>query len=227
MSNTIEELVEKHYDVLNENDLYIWQYIYHHKEQVQKMSIQELSHMCNVSHTSILRFTKKIGLEGDSELKFYLKLGLEQGPSFDRNLIHNSVNELTNTLRNLEGKDLDDILKLIDEARHVFIYGTGEVQYNAALEFKREFAYRRKIMHVVEGKTEIDTVLHTANEEDVFIIISMSGENEVAVNLAKALRKMRISSIGIALDTNNLLKKYCKEFIGFTCHAFHTGYYNI
>ena len=34
---TIEELVNSHYDQLNENDLYIWQYIYHHKENVKNV----------------------------------------------------------------------------------------------------------------------------------------------------------------------------------------------
>ena len=57
---TLDELVESRYDELNENDLYIWQYIFHHKTECQKMSIQQLAHACNVSHTSIIRFTKKI-----------------------------------------------------------------------------------------------------------------------------------------------------------------------
>lgn len=227
MNNTLESLVEKNYDTLNENDLYIWQYIYHHKEQCQKMSIQQLAKMCNVSHTSILRFTRKIGLDGYSELKVYLKLGLEQKSDFNRHMIYLSVNELVNTLKDLEERDLDPVLQYISEARHVFIYGTGEVQYNTALEFKREFAYRRRIMHVIEGKSEVDTVLHTANREDVFIIISLSGDNETAVNLAKTLRRLEIPSIGIALNTKNLLEKYCDEFIGFTCSSFHTGYYNV
>lgn len=227
MRDTLEGLIEDNYHSLNENDLYIWQYIYHHKEQCRKMSIHELAHICNVSHTSILRFTRKLGLDGYSEFKVYLKLWTAQDSEFDRHMIHNSVNELTRTLKDLEGRDLDSILCLIDKARHVFIYGTGEVQYNAALEFKREFAYRHRIMHVIEGKTEIDTVLHTANPEDVFIIISLSGDNETAVNLAKTLRKLKIPSIGIALNTTNLLQKYCTAFLGFSCSSFHTGYYNV
>ena len=69
---SLDKLVESNYAQLNEIDLYIWQYILHHKRECQKISIHELAHECNVSHTSILRFTKKLGLEGFSELKFYL-----------------------------------------------------------------------------------------------------------------------------------------------------------
>ena len=73
----LDEMVNSHYDQLNENDLYIWQYIYHHKSDCQKMSIQELARTCNVSHTSIIRFCKKIGLDGYSELKIHLKWSIK------------------------------------------------------------------------------------------------------------------------------------------------------
>ena len=63
---TLDELVESHYDELNENDLYIWQYIFHHKTECQKMSIQQLLMPAMFLITSIIRFTKKIGLDGYS-----------------------------------------------------------------------------------------------------------------------------------------------------------------
>ena len=79
----LDEMVNSHYDQLNENDLYIWQYIYHHKSDCQKMSIQELARTCNVSHTSIIRFCKKIGLDGYSELKIHLKWSMKKQFDFD------------------------------------------------------------------------------------------------------------------------------------------------
>ena len=79
---TLDKLVEDNYHQLNENDLYIWQYILHHKRECQRISIKDLARNCNVSHTSILRFTKKLGLEGFSELKVHLKWDLAQKPNF-------------------------------------------------------------------------------------------------------------------------------------------------
>ena len=98
---TLDEIVEKKYDVLNENDLYIWQYIYHHKRSCQKMSIKDLAHACNVSHTSILRFTRKLGMDGYSEFKVYLKIELEKGSNFDNSIIPSSVEGLVDTLKKL------------------------------------------------------------------------------------------------------------------------------
>ena len=44
---SLDKLVESNYAQLNEIDLYIWQYILHHKRECQKISIHELAHECN------------------------------------------------------------------------------------------------------------------------------------------------------------------------------------
>lgn len=221
---TLEELVNSHYEQLNENDLYIWQYIYHHKRECQKMSIQELARTCNVSHTSIIRFTKKLGLDGYSEFKVYLKWSLNTQLDFDSQIMHKVINELKDTLDIMENRDLDRVLKMIDESRRIYVYSTGEVQFHAAQEFNREFAYRHKIMHVIEGRTELDTVLNNATKDDLFILISLSGDNETIVMLSKALEKMHIQTIGIGIDNGNLLSQRVDEYIGFKTSYFHTGF---
>lgn len=222
---TLEEIIDQHYEELNENDLYIWQYIYHHKTECQRMSIQELAHACNVSHTSIIRFAKKLGLDGYSELKVYIKWSLNRPSNFDHQILKNSADEMRETIDQMEYGDHEQILQSIDLARRVFIYPTGEVQYHVGQEMKREFAYRGKIMHLIEGSTELDTVLNRIDPSDVFLIISLSGDNEIAVTLAKFLQRMHVPTIGMAMDNGNLLSKYCSQFIGIKTSYFDTGFY--
>ena len=74
MDMKLEALVYDNYKSLNENDKYIWKYILNNKKECENMSIQDLAANCNVSHTTILRFAQKLGLNGYSELKFCLKL---------------------------------------------------------------------------------------------------------------------------------------------------------
>jgi len=64
----IDELINKYYDRLSQNDLHIWQYINSNKEECCNLSIHELAVRCNVSKTTILRFAKKLSLKGYSEL---------------------------------------------------------------------------------------------------------------------------------------------------------------
>ena len=57
----LNELVNLHFDDLNESDLYIWNYINNHREVCKKITIEDLGTKCNVSRTTILRFSKKLG----------------------------------------------------------------------------------------------------------------------------------------------------------------------
>ncbi|MFR2171057.1 MAG: MurR/RpiR family transcriptional regulator [Anaerostipes hadrus] len=54
----LEELLNQYSDRLSENDLYIWDYVEKHKKQCENMTIEELARKCNVSRTTVLRFTK-------------------------------------------------------------------------------------------------------------------------------------------------------------------------
>ena len=42
-ARNMEELIQKKFDILNENDLQIWAYIVRHKEQCNRISIQQLA----------------------------------------------------------------------------------------------------------------------------------------------------------------------------------------
>lgn len=221
---TLEELVNEHYSELSENDLYIWQYIYHHKKECQKMSIQQLAKACNVSHTSITRFTKKIGLDGYSELKVHLKWSIQHKESFDPQVIKSVIKEFKQTVDDIYEMDLERILLMIDTARRIYIYSSGEVQRHAAQELKREFIYCQKIFYVIEGSTELDTILRNATSEDLFILISLSGDNETVVLLAKILARMKIQCVGIGKGNNNLLSQYASEYISFQATGFQTGF---
>lgn len=223
---TLEELINDNYDKLNENDFYIWQYIDHHKQDCQKMSIQQLAKECNVSHSTILRFTKKIGLDGYSELKYHLKQEINQTNKFDYQTLDDVTNELRDTVDMMKNRDIDHILELIKNAQHIYIYGTGDVQRHAAKELKREFIYCKKIIYVIEGETEIDNALRYVTKDDIFILISFSGDNEIVVTLAKALKRLKIPTIGIGIDKKNFLMQNIDEYIGFHTSMFQTGFFH-
>ena len=64
----IDDLVNLHYDKLNQSDLHIWKYINAHRKESSNLTIDELASRCNVSRTTILRFAQKLSLKGYSEL---------------------------------------------------------------------------------------------------------------------------------------------------------------
>ena len=68
-------------------------------------------------------------------------------------------------------------------------------QANMAGELRRVFLYYKQGFHAVGNGTEIDTILNNVTKNDLFIIISLSGDNETAVTLARALRGLHIPRI--------------------------------
>ena len=220
---TLDKLVEENYHQLNENDLYIWQYILHHKRECQKMSIQELAHSCNVSHTSILRFTKKLGLEGFSELKVHLKWDLAQKDGFELKYLDTTYENYDETMKMMMNRDFTKIMEMIDQAERIFVYATGVVQNHMAGELRREFLYANKVFHPIGTGTENDTILNNITKNDLFFIISLSGDNETAVTLARALRGLHVPRIGIAKSGSNLLSKYCDDMITFRYTTMQVG----
>lgn len=219
----LDKLIEEHYHELNENDLYIWQYILHHKQECQKMSIKDLAHECNVSHTSILRFTKKLGLEGFSELKVYLKWELSQKEEFKKSYIDDIYHEYIETMNKMKNENMLHIMEMIDEAQRIFVYGTGVVQNLMALDMNREFIYAHKVVHPIGTGNEIDAILNNITSQDLFIIISLSGNNDTAVTLVKALNGLHVKTIGIAKSGATLMSKYCNEMITFHCQSYPNG----
>ena len=212
---TLSELIEKNYDVLNENDFYVYQYIVHHQDEVQKMTIYELAEQCNISHTSILRFAKKIGLDGFSELKIYLKWELNRKKTFDKDKVSLIVGEYNDIVNDLLHKDMEELLEKFHNAKRVYIYATGQAQYQVAQEMKREFIRSGKLMVVVDGLAELDFLLLQALRDDFFIIISQFGDDESAVCLGRALSNLKIPCLGIALNYKSELSKCVDYYIGY------------
>lgn len=219
----LNDLIEEFYDALSPNDFYIWQYILHHGSSVQEMSVYELAQQCNISHTSIVRFAKKLGLSGYSELKLCLKWEDRARHVFDRKQVGKMLDEYHDVMNDLFDKDLDEILAAIHRAERVHIYATGQAQHLVAQEMKREFVRGGKMMFVVDGTAEIDFLLRQKEREMFFIIISQFGENETENTIAKKLKEFGIKSLGIALNSHSLLRQYTDYYIGYKTMGFAIG----
>ena len=70
----LEELINQNYANMNENDRHIWAYIHANRKACEHVSIEALAQNCNVSRTTILRFTKRLGLKGYAEFKVMLSM---------------------------------------------------------------------------------------------------------------------------------------------------------
>lgn len=203
-----EELLNKNYNNLNQNDLIICKYILYHKKECSNYTIDELGAKCNVSRTTLLRFSQKLGLKGYSELKIILKWDLEseeeEFSNLDIEIVCDNYKRLIQTM--LE-KNCDNICEAIYNANRIFVYGTGAVQINLARELRRIFLSANRFIIPVDGSGESKTLMGFLNENDLYILISSSGETEPVLTIAQNLKLRNIKTISITRLKDSTLAK--------------------
>ena len=214
----LEALIDENYEKLNESDLHIWNYILNHKKECQAMSIQELASKCNVSHTTILRFTHKLGLQGYSEMKIYLKWENKQQNQFDNIQVENICNDIEKTMEVMKKRDFYDVFELFEKSDRIYVYGSGAVQKNAAEDLKRNMIFGNKLVYVLEGKSETDIILDILSSKDVFFLLSLSGNNSFMNEFAYKLKQKGVKIISVTQIGNNKLASLSDVSLQFYTH---------
>ncbi len=214
----LNNLVATNIKKLNENDLIIWNYISHNQEVCAKSTIDQIAKNCNVSRTTVLRFTQKLSLSGFSEFKVYLKMANSIKSNINTDTIENSITHLCDDITQYLDKsktiNYNNIFDLIYSARNIYIYGTGAVQHNVAKEFKRVFLSAQIFVFEIEGSYD-EVIVSTAGitKDDLVFIVSLSGESKVSLNFAKNLKAKQVPIVSITKFTHNKLANLSTENI--------------
>lgn len=204
----LDELVNQYYNQLNENDIYIWNYISSHKKECEKLAIDHLAYKCNVSRTTILRFAQKLSLKGYGELKVYLKLDnqMTKENTNNVNFLCNSYNDL---MKSMSERDCTEIFEAFDNAKNLYVFGSGMVQSSIKKEIKRIFLLGKKIFYDISGYDEAKAIVKMTTQDDLCIVISVSGENEFTIDFTKELKIRNVKTISITKSKDNSLARLC------------------
>ncbi|MFN2747866.1 MULTISPECIES: MurR/RpiR family transcriptional regulator [Bacillus] len=203
----LEELMNKHYKKLNDNDFHILKYILNHQDTCYKLGINELAKKCNVSRTSILRLSQKLDFSGYSEFRVFLKWEAErqQEDPEDCRSFESLMRDIEACMKYLKNTDMRNMCRLIDEADRIFVYGSGTAQTSVACELRRMFISQHRYLTIIRDQIEFDLILPDLNTDDLIIIISLSGETPALIPQAQTLSAKGIPFISLTNLKNNLL----------------------
>ena len=125
----------RNYDKMNATEIKILQYIIKNIDEIQKITVKELSQRLFVSKTTIINRAKKLGYEGFSELRFFLKNISERKTENQEEYIpeKNDVNdifeemshEINRTLMIQDREEIEEVVKKIIKSRIVYIISRG------------------------------------------------------------------------------------------------------
>lgn len=207
----LEELMNKKYHLLTANDKEMLQNIFRDKRTVREMNSTRLAKYLNVSRTTLVRLMKKLGIDTYKEFQLLLDRGNEDIGKPQIYDLGDIVKEYHLMIDELKKNSYEKICQDIFLADTIYLYGSGNEQKTIAEEFKRIFMIFGKVCVDVFDLGEADFAIQRVQEHDVFLAISLSGENKEAMEVVKAVQKSGMRTISFTRWQNNSLARLCQE----------------
>ncbi|MCD2257507.1 MurR/RpiR family transcriptional regulator [Agrilactobacillus fermenti] len=191
---------------LNPLELNVYEYVISHKSEITKMTIRELAKIIGVSTSTVLRFCTKVGLNGFSELKFYVKQNLQGQPKYvPHTSIVDTVNEFFYRADDQQlTSSIQSAAKLIVRTKLTVFLGIGSSnyfsQYGARI-LANLGIYTLTINDPFQPKPNalIDP------SQVTLIVLSVSGETEQTLTHAQFYKEQGASLIAITNTTKSTL----------------------
>lgn len=206
----IDELMNQYYGEMNENERYICQYLSGHKREFVKLSIDEIARKCGVSKSLLVRFSKHLGLNGFRELKALIRMEAHDMPENTDDMMKRMTDSYHKMIDDFRKRDYTDIFEAIEKSKRVIAYGSGSSQARAASELKRMFLPKKTFINL-HGHDMCQAIEKNAQEGEVVFLISLSGEVDYMIQLAKRLRVKGVFLVSVTRMSNNTLASCCTE----------------
>lgn len=211
-------LLKENYHKLNKNDLRIYSFIAQNKQEVVDLSINQLANILDLSTSAIMSFTKKLDLEGYSELRYLVKWSEDDSDAaFDDNEIEYTKNDINLTMTMLISLNLSPFFEKLNHASNIFVLANGYTQLNVAEELKRNFLNVGKIVNIIDDARNYKSYLDIFEDGDVIFVISFNGENKGLINFIKGIDK-DVCVASITKLSNNTLSHLSDYNISFITH---------
>lgn len=202
------------------------QYILENKEEIQTLTIENISNKLFISKAAVYRFCKKIGLNGFNELKVSLakdimkedKSDIDVNFPFEENdtqgIIAKKILKLyeasiTDTYNSIDIKELNKVVILLNNAEVIDIY-THAHNINVAENFQDKMRGIGRSVNCPKSFYEQRCVALASNKKHVAIILSYSGKASYLPPLIEILKNRNIDVVYIGRLGNKFYDKYIR-----------------
>lgn len=212
-------------------EINIAEYLLENQDQIKNQSAHYIANQLYTSPSMITRFCQKIGYQGFNDFKeaylqeiAYLKSHFDTiDPNYpfkynDKNIVvANKIGSLyheiiDDTLVLLDHDSLQNAINALKQSQVIYLYSAG-VQADLAKTFKDKML---KIGKNVVLETRMNEIFYRAlfaDKNDLFIIISYSGEVESLLRGVEKLKERNIPIIAITSYGKNSLSKLASHVL--------------
>ena len=200
----------------------IAKYILENKNEVLKYSAQILGEKTNTSAAAVIRFSKKIGCKGFSDLKMNLAQSnqVEESNS-DMDIIFGrdddiaslvdkgcrlNMNTVLKTYQLINIDDLEKAINLLCNASTVYLFGVGGSEIIVNDIEQKLLRIGKKVIYNNDLHIQM-TFTQSMTKDDVALIISYSGTTSGLVDISKILVEKDIQYISLTQINQNPISK--------------------
>lgn len=202
------ENLAKLFNKLTNSEQKVFTYIYANQQKAMKMKISDLAKETFTSKTVIINLAQKLGFEGFSDLKYYLKSA--QGEEDERKILedlqYNLKQNIEKTFVIIEADLCKQITKEILAAKTVYVFARGTSKAAGAYLNHLLLTIGIKCMFV-DDYNLLTLVGKTLDSDELVILISLSGNTEKILEVANIAKVKGVKSIAITSFGNNELSK--------------------
>lgn len=196
------------FDVLTEAEKRVCNYIVHNYERVAKMSINDLADKSYTSKTVVINMAQKLGFEGYTDLRYYLKeMKSVQEPVVKTEVIKENILKnasMTGTILNYD--KLKEAASEILAAKTVYIAARGTSKSIASHLSHLLLTMGVKCM-LIDDYNLLSIIANQVDPQELFILISLSGETRKIVDAAKTVKAREGEIISLTAFTHNSLAR--------------------
>lgn len=196
-------------------------YLLANGEQVVYMTVSELAEATGVAPSGIIRFCKKVGYAGYSDLKISLARSVIPGenrlsPAVDENdsdtdvlnkVFASSIDALHDTLKLLDRSAFTQAVNLLHQAKRIVFFGIGTSSTIAADAFYRMMRIGYPASYAVDPQI-MRTLAATLSPGSVAVGISHSGETYDTVKAIRIAREQGASTLVITSYRDSPICRY-------------------
>lgn len=199
------------YDSFTITEKKIAEYIMNNAKQVTHLTANELAAKVFTSKTSIINFSKKAGFEGFSELRYYIKdyVAHEECKTERlsyQDMVGNLQGEISKTLALQSEENIKLVAERLISAKTIYVVARGASKHIGTLLNSRLSILKLKSIFI-EDVNLIDVIGERLTENEVLVLISLSGNTETVKNVAKVARAKGVDVMALTSFSNNSLQK--------------------
>ncbi len=214
---------------LNDTDDDIADYIIKRKEDILKLSIQRIAQDLFVAPNAVMRFCKKLGYSGFSELKF--SLINEMKPSGDNITISSQLlsqlpSNIVKTLDIVDTTSIKKVAGLIAEANCSIFAGVGDSSYFCEMLGKNLRCVECKVQYYQQVHDMFYAVRH-GTKDDLLVVISARGSNDRLCQLIYEAKKVGMHVVSITHFCDNTLASAADDKLYFWGEFREVNGYNV